>query len=63
MSDKKLNIRIRICCDAMGDAVMMNDLREGLIFDNGKVYIWWKDGDCMQMNYCPCCGKKIEVKK
>lgn len=63
MTDEKLNIRIKICCDDMGDVVMMNDIREGLIFHDGGVYIWWKDGDCMPMNYCPSCGKKIEVLK
>ncbi len=62
MTDERLNIRIKICCDDMGDAVMMNEFREGLILD-GDLYIWWKDGDLMPMNYCPSCGKKIEVLK
>ena len=60
MTDERLNIRIKICCDDMGDAVMMNDIREGIIQDTDGIYIWWKDGDLMPMNYCPSCGKKIE---
>ena len=51
--------RIRICCDAMGDAMMMNDIREGIIIDEDGAFIWWKDGDTMPMNYCPNCGKKM----
>lgn len=61
MTDERLNIRIKICCDAMDEVVMMNDIREGITTINDKLYIWWKDGDCMPLNYCPSCGKKIEV--
>lgn len=61
--NEKLDIRIRICCDDMGDAVMMNEFREGLLLDDEGLYIWWKDGDLMPVNYCPSCGKKIEVLK
>ena len=63
MTDKRLNIRIKVCCDAMGDAVMMNDIREGIAIINDKLYIVWSDGDCMPLNYCPACGKKIEGMK
>lgn len=61
--NEKLDIRIKICCDDMGDAVMMNEFREGLLLDDEGLYIWWKDGDLMPVNYCPSCGKKIEVLK
>ena len=63
MNDERLNIRIKICCHDMGDAVMMNDIREGIIQDADGIYIWWRDGDLMPMNYCPSCGKKIERMK
>ena len=56
--------KINICCDAMGDAVMMNDIRDGITIIDDKLYIVWSDGDCMPLNYCPSCGKMIEkVKK
>lgn len=61
--NEKLDIHIRICCDDMGDAVMMNEFREGMLLDDEGLYIWWKDGDLMPVNYCPSCGKKIEVLK
>lgn len=52
--------KINICCDAMGDAVMMNDIREGITIIDDKLFIMWPDGDCMPLNYCPSCGKKVE---
>jgi hypothetical protein len=55
--------KVHICCDAMGDAVMMNDIRDGITIIDDKLYIVWSDGDCMPLNYCPSCGKKIEVKE
>lgn len=63
MTDEKLNIRIKICCDAMGDAVILNEFRKGIIQEEDGIYIWWRDGDLMPMNYCPSCGKKIEKVK
>ena len=57
------DFKIKICCDAMGDAVMMNDIRDGIAIINDKLYIVWSDGDCMPLNYCPSCGKKIEKVK
>ena len=55
--------RIRICCDAMGDAMMMNDIREGIIIAEDGAFIWWKAGDTMPMNDCPNCGKKVKFKE
>jgi len=55
--------KINICCDAMGDAVMMNDIRDGITIIDDKLYIVWPDGDCMPLNYCPSCGKKVEKVK
>ena len=59
--DPRLKLKIEVCCDAMGDAVMMNDIRGGIIQDEEGIYIWWRDGDIMPMNFCPNCGKRIKV--
>ena len=61
--DPRLKLKIRICCDAMGDAVMMNDIREGIIQDEDGLFIWWSDGDTMPLNYCPACGKRLKWRK
>ena len=61
--DPRLKLKIRLCCDAMGDAVMMNDIRESIIQDEDSLFICWSDGDTMPLNYCPACGRKIEVKE
>ncbi|MBQ1293263.1 MAG: hypothetical protein IIY21_04450 [Clostridiales bacterium] len=53
--------KVKICCDAMGDAVMMNDIREGIVTIDDNLYIVWADGDSMPLNYCPSCGKKVEL--
>ena len=59
----RLKLHIKICCNAMDDAVMMNDIREGILQDEDGLFIWWCDGDTMPMVYCPACGKKIEVEE
>lgn len=55
--------KVGICCDAMGDTIMLNDFRDSLTVIDDKLYIVWSDGDCMPLNYCPSCGKKIEMVK
>lgn len=57
------DFKIKICCDAMGDTIMMNDIRDSITMIEDGLYIVWSDGDCMPLNYCPSCGKKIEVLK
>ena len=57
----RLRIRIEICCDDMGDAVMMNDFRQGILQEGDALYIWWDDCDCMPLRYCPSCGKPIRI--
>ena len=59
--DNRLGVRVKVCCDAMGDAMMMNDIRQGIIQEGDDMFIWWSDGDAMPLRYCPNCGKKIEV--
>lgn len=61
------NIPIKPCCICMEDTIMLNDIRESIIFDSKKpkgskfrFMIVWSDGDCMPLLYCPSCGKKIE---
>lgn len=49
------------CCTDMAYMIMMNEFREGIIqADDGTLDIWWKDGDCTPLRYCPSCGKRIE---
>lgn len=70
MTDKR---NIKICCNDMGNARMMGNFRDYkgrekdligsiVIFDD-KLYIAWADGDCTPLNYCPSCGKKVELVK
>lgn len=54
---------IRICCDAMDLLVMCADLRNNILVFGDEVYLVWKDGDCTELNYCPNCGKKVELIK
>ena len=63
IGDKIWEIHIEPCCDAMGDAVMMNDIREGMIQDGDELFILWGDGDAMPLRYCPNCGKKVKFKE
>ena len=59
---ERLKLSIEICCDEMGDAVMMNAYRQGIIQNgDGTLDIWWDDGDCTPLRYCPSCGKPIKV--
>lgn len=51
---------IVLCCNDMRETVMMNEFREGVVQIGDALYIKWGDGDCMPLNYCPSCGKKIE---
>ena len=63
MTDERCkNIPIEPCCAEFEDVLMMNDIRESLIYfdDTKEVMIWWNDGDCTPLRYCPCCGKKIK---
>lgn len=53
--------RIRICCPAMDDLVLLNDIRESIIESEGQLWLWWKDGDMTPLRFCPTCGKRIEV--
>lgn len=64
MTDSRCILKgIIACCTDMEDMLMMNEFREGVIQDDdGSLDIWWKDGDCMPLRYCPSCGRKIERK-
>lgn len=55
--------KVHICCDAMGDIILMNNFRDSIKVINDELYIVWSDGDCMPLNYCPSCGKKVEKVK
>lgn len=54
------DLSIDPCCRDMEDAVMMNDIREGIIEYEGQFYIVWGDGDMIPLKYCPSCGKPIK---
>ena len=57
------DVPIEPCCGEMEDAVMLNDIREGVIEHVGQFYIVWGDGDMIPLNYCPCCGKLIKRRR
>lgn len=62
--DPDYEIPIDQCCGDMGDAIMMNQFRQGIIYDrvlDPPLWIVWKDGDMMPLNYCPSCGKPIKI--
>ena len=61
------NIPLKACCRFMDDTLMMNDLRQSIVFNQdepegsmNRFMILWNDGDCIPMLYCPSCGKKVE---
>lgn len=70
MTDKR---NVKACCDDMRVARMMGDVRDykgkekdligSIVIINDKLYFVWADGDCMPLNYCPSCGKKVEMVK
>lgn len=68
MSDSRCkDIPIAPCCDEMASLLMLNDIRESVLFNKeepiGSKYrfaLWWKDCDCSPLNYCPFCGQEIE---
>ena len=62
--DTDYEIPIEQCCGDMGDAIMMNQFRKGIIYDrvlDPPLWIVWNDGDMMPLNYCPSCGKSIKI--
>ena len=54
--DTDYEIPIEQCCGDMGDAIMMNQFRQGI-----PLWIVWNDGDMMPLNFCPSCGKPIRI--
>lgn len=62
--DMDYEIPIEQCCGDMDDAIMMNQFRQGIIYDrvlDPPLWIVWKDGDMMPLNFCPACGKPIKI--
>ena len=62
--DMDYEIPIEQCCGGMDDAIMMNQFRQGIIYDrvlDPPLWIVWKDGDMMPLNFCPACGKPIRI--
>jgi len=60
------DIPIDPCCKSMEDTIMMNDIRESIMFDPNqpkgykfRFMIMWSDGDLMPLLYCPSCGQKV----
>ena len=61
MEDPAWSMPIKVCCKEMADAIMMNDIRQGVVRDqDGSLSILWPDGDMMPLRFCPCCGKRVE---
>ena len=63
-ADTDYEIPIEQCCGDMGDTIMMNQIRQGIIYDrvlDPPLWIVWKDGDMMPLNFCPSCGKPIKI--
>ena len=71
MDDRCENVPIEPCCRYMEDVMMLNDVRESILFNPDETLesgyrfmIWWKDGDCTPLRFCPSCGKPIrELRK
>lgn len=64
MSDAVWIMNIEPCCNEMANVIMMNDIRQGVIRDPDRgLYLLWADGDCTPLRFCPCCGKRIELRK
>lgn len=70
MDDRCKNVPIEPCCKDMGDILMLNDVRESILFDSNETLesgfrfmIWWKDGDCTPLRFCPSCGKPVQEHK
>lgn len=62
--DTDYEIPIEQCCGDMEDAIMLNQFRHGIIYDrvlDPPLWIMWKDGDMMPLNFCPSCGKPIKI--
>ena len=59
--DARVNLKMEPCCAEFNDVLMMNDIRQGVIQDGKELFIWWDDGDCTPLRFCPCCGKRLEV--
>ena len=62
--DTDYEIPIEQCCGDMGDTIMMNQIRQGIIYDrvlDPPLWIVWKDGEMTPLNFCPSCGKPIKI--
>lgn len=62
-----MDLPIKGCCKYMDNVIMLNDIRESIVFDpkeraggEFRFMLMWRDGDCMPLLYCPSCGKRIE---
>ncbi|MFA6727256.1 MAG: hypothetical protein WCS17_03445 [Prevotella sp.] len=47
-------------CKGIEHFAMLNDLVEYFIPIDGIWHLWMQDGDCIPMEYCPCCGVKLD---
>lgn len=67
MDDRCKNVPIKPCCADMEDILMLNDIRESVLFDpdatrqsGHRFMLWWRDCDCTPLRYCPSCGAIIQ---
>ena len=70
MDDRCKDVPIEACCNDMASVLMLNDIRESILFDpestmesGFRFMLWWKDCDCSPLRFCPCCGKPIQERK
>ena len=70
MDDRCKNVPIVPCCNDMADILMLNDIRESVLYDpestiesGHRFMLWWKDCDCTPLKFCPSCGKPIQELK
>jgi len=56
-----MKITIKQCCKTMGQLISEGVVKITNFNDSKILTILAKNGNILTINYCPCCGKKIEI--